>query len=313
LQSSEWEEFQQAVGRKTWRIQGILLIRQDLPLGFDYLYSPRADMSGPDGAMALGEAKKIAEKERLIFLKVEPEIADLGALKTLGFFKSAKEIQPSETVIIDLTQSEQEILDRMHEKTRYNIRLAQKHGIEIKELGDGFDPVWEIFRETAKRDRFSLHPRSYYEKMVEVLKPAGLLKIFGAFYKNELVAANIMIFYPPPLENKTPFSAREAQFSKGGGRVTYLHGASNNDFRNLMAPYGLHWHIIKEAKGNGFEEYDFWGISERYAGVSRFKKGFGGKETIYPGSFDYLSNLLWYNLYKLGSGLKDILGFKNLN
>lgn len=291
LQSPEWEEFQQAVGRKTWRVRGVLIIRHDLPFGFNYLYSPRPDLEEDDLREFLKGAEEVAAGEKSIFLKIEPGAGNTGFFNKSGFIKSKKEIQPSETVILDLTQSEQEILDRMHEKTRYNIRLAQKHGIEIKELGDGFDPVWEIFRETAERDKFSLHPRSYYEKMVEVLKPAGLLKIFGAFYKNELIAANIMIFYE--------------------GRVTYLHGASVYDQRNLMAPYALHWFLIKEAKAKGYKEYDFWGISEKYAGVSRFKKGFGGQEVGYPGSFDCVSNPLWYNLYRMGSKFKSAIRFKN--
>lgn len=311
LQSPEWEKFQQAVGRKTWRIQDILLIKHEMPFGFNYLYCPRPNLGDRDLEEFLKITKEIAAEEKSIFLKVEPEIADPGALKTLGFSRSAKEIQPSETVILDLTQGEQEILARMHEKTRYNIRLAQKHGIETRELGDGFDPVWEMFRETAERDKFYLHPKNYYEKMIEVLKSAGLLKVFGAFHKNALVAANIMVFYSPPLEDKSSIFRRGTQSSNGGGRVTYLHGAFIHAQRNLMAPYALHWHLIQEAKRNGFREYDFWGVSDKYPGVTKFKRGFGGREVHYPGSFDLVLNPLQYNLYRMGSRFKDVLRFRN--
>src|SRR3989344_2782215 len=108
LQSPEWEEFQKAIGRKTWRARGVLIISHHPPFGFNYSYSPRPDLDEEYLGEFLKGAEEIAAREKSIFLKVEPGAGNTGFFNELGFIKSAKEIQPSETVILDLTQSEQE-------------------------------------------------------------------------------------------------------------------------------------------------------------------------------------------------------------
>jgi lipid II:glycine glycyltransferase (peptidoglycan interpeptide bridge formation enzyme) len=115
--------------------------------------------------------------------------------------------------------------------------------------------------------------------MVEVMGENNL-KLFIAEYEDRIIAANIVMFF--------------------GNRAVYLHGASSNECRNLMAPYLLQWEQIKEAKKQGCEIYDFWGIDEKkWPGVTRFKKGFGGEEIDYSGTFDFIFDKTWYEIYKI--------------
>jgi lipid II:glycine glycyltransferase (peptidoglycan interpeptide bridge formation enzyme) len=285
LQSNNWLDFQRALGRKVWQIEGISIIKHNLPIGKSYLYSPRLRLNFGGQARFeefLSKIKEIAKKENAIFFKVEPSFAKASEgkfffeeLKKLGFKKS-KNIQPIKTLILDIAKSEQELLNQMHYKTRYNIGLAEKKRIEIKKDKNLFKEFWRLIEETTKRDKFRPHPKEYYQKM---LKISGI-ELFVAIYKNKIIAANIVLFYK--------------------NQAIYLHGASDYNYRNLMAPHLVQWEQIKEAKKRGCVEYDFWGIDEKkWPGVTRFKRGFGGKEVIYPGAYDLLFQLIWYKIYKI--------------
>ena len=303
LQAQGWENFQKFFGRKTWRVDGTLIIKHDLPFGKSYLYGPRIKIESRIMNHELrilknfaNETKEIAEKESAIFLKIEPRWEETEEnkklLEELGFKKSSKEIQPSKTLILDLTKSEDELLKNMHSKTRYNIRLSEKHGVKIKEaggdssasLGMGFEKFRQILNKTAKRDKFFTHPKEYYRKLLDINTDDFKNKLFLAEHKNKLIAGAIVNFF--------------------GKRATYLHGASSYKNRQLMAPHLLHWQIIQEAKNQGLEEYDFWGIDEKkWPGITRFKKGFGGKEVQYIGAYDLVFNQFWYKIYNLGRKL----------
>ncbi len=301
LQSWSWGEFQESLGRRIWRLEmsGLkaLVIKHNLPLGKNYLYCPR----GPVGQISadgfqnfLAEVKKIAKKEKSIFFKIEPDSKDdrEGPSETvlvprtvsegLSSFRSSKQIQPAKTLILDITKSEKELLSQLHQKTRYNIRLAQHKGVIIEPANDNgaADTFLDLLEQTAKRDKFYLHPKEYYQKMLEVLGQEGMIKLFLAKYQNQIVAANLVCFF--------------------GQTATYLHGASDYNFRQLMAPHFLQWRAIGQAKSQGLKYYDFWGIDEKkWPGVTRFKKGFNGQEITYPGAFDLIFQPFWYQIYLL--------------
>jgi len=271
LQSLEWERFQKSLNRKTWRVEGKLVIKHDLPFSKNYLYCPRSEIS--DGF--LKEVEKIAKQEKSIFLKVEPE------KEIPNFKKSDKQIQPAKTIILDISKSEDELLNQMHPKTRYNIRLAQKKGIEIKQSNnqESSDVFIKLLKQTAQRDKFFLHSQEYYQKMINILGQ-DIVKLFLAKYKDKVIAANLVCFF-----NQT---------------AIYLHGASDYRYRQIMAPYLLQWQIIRQAKEMGFKYYDFWGIDEdKWPGVTRFKRGFGGQEVSSPGAYDLIYSKFWYLLYKM--------------
>ena len=165
----------------------------------------------------------------------------------------------------------------MHQKTRYNIRLAEKKGVEIV-LGKAKDLkiFWQILNQTGKRDNFNLHGKKHYEEMLKI----NGIELFLAKYNNEIIAANIVSFF--------------------GDTVVYLHGASADKYRNVMAPYALQWHIIKLAQSRGFKYYDFYGIDEKkWPGVTRFKKGFDGDIVQHSGTYDFIFKSSCYKLYKL--------------
>lgn len=285
LQSEEWLVFQEKLGRKIYRL-GLVdeqnnlsaicgAIVNPLPLGKKYFYVPRGPVGKPE--MLTDEIKKIVRKDGGIFLKIEPltEIS-LPPLLRVG------PVQPKQTLVLDLTKSEEELIAAMHEKTRYNIRLAEKKNLVLKT--ETVDDFWKLMEETTKRDEFRAHPKKYYEKMLGGIMGDG---------KNKM-RVELKIVY----QGITPLAA--AIIGYFGDTVTYIHGASSNENRNLMAPYFLHWEIIREAKKLGYKYYDFWGIDEKkWPGVTRFKKGFGGFEISYPGTFDLPINKLWYKIYNL--------------
>ena len=167
----------------------------------------------------------------------------------------------------------------MHPKTRYNIKLAEKKGINILESGTNhFADFWQLISQTSERDSFRLHGINYYQEMLRLKR--DFIKLFLADYKGRLISTGIFSFF--------------------GDLVTYLHGGSADTNRNVMAPYLLHWQIIKTAKQQGFKYYDLNGIDEKkWLGVTRFKKGFGGKEINYPGTFDLVFDQGWYNIYRM--------------
>jgi len=290
LQSWLWGEFQESLGRQVWRIEKdnlkALVIRYNLPLGKNYLYCPR----GPIGPIEtfLEKVKEIGQKEKSIFFKIEPDrdcpldtvLEARTVPKGLSLFRSSKQIQPQKTLVLDISKPEEELLSQIHSKTRYNIRLAQKKGVTIEESSEKIDDFLRLSKETAKRDRFHLHPQGYYQKMLEVLGQEGMIKLFLAKCKNQIVAANLVCFF--------------------GQTATYLHGASDYNSRQLMAPHLLQWHAICQAKQLGLKYYDFRGIDEKkWPGVTRFKKGFAGQEITFPGAFDLVFDKLWYFMYKI--------------
>jgi len=277
LQSKEWLGFQKSLGRKIWQIEGIGVIKNNLPFKKSYLYSPRCPVKVFSESI-LSKVKEIAKQENAIFFKIESLI---DKLEEFGFKKSTS-IQPKKTLILDIAKSEQELLNQMHYKTRYNIKLAEKKRIIIKKQDTRnnnqtyFDDFWRLMQETTKRDKFRPHPKEYYRKMLEI--PG--IELFVAEYNGKIIAANIMVFYDK--------------------QAIYLHGASDYEHRNLMAPHLLQWEQIQEAKKRGCIEYDFWGIDEnKWPGVTRFKKGFGGCSISYPGAFDLVFQPIWYSIYKI--------------
>lgn len=276
LQSKEWADFQKSLGRKIWRIDSINIIRHDLPFGKSYLYAPRCGGNFLSDSF-FKKIRKFSKKESAIFFRVEPQKEISKKALNKFSFKKGRNIQPQKTLILDISQSEKNLLEQMHQKTRYNIRLAEKKGIKIKKGNKkNFEKFWRLLIDTAKKNKFSTHPKKYYEKILET--PGT--ELFLAVYRDKIIAANVVLFH-----NK---------------QVVYLYGASDYNYRKLMAPHLLQWHQILEAKKRGCLEYDFWGINEKkWPGVTRFKRGFGGKEIRYMIAYDLVFRPIWYEIYKI--------------
>jgi len=304
LESWEWGEFQFKMENKIFRLgiedEGKLiftatLIKRKLFLNKSYFFIPRGpifdDKLKPENYELLfdffiREVKKIAKKENAVFLRFEP-LKEFPKRNLKFSIKKSIDIQPAQSLILNIEKSEEELLKEMHQKTRYNINLALRKGItvrEIKNIQKYFNDFWKIMEETRKRDNFFLHPREHYQEILNL----DFIKLIGAFYKGKLIAVNIVSFF--------------------GDLVTYVHGASSNENRNLMAPYALQWETIKLAQKEGYKYYDFYGIDEKkWPGVTRFKKGFKGEEIEYPGTFDLIFNPNEYYFYKVFRFLRRII------
>ncbi|MFY9463357.1 MAG: peptidoglycan bridge formation glycyltransferase FemA/FemB family protein [Candidatus Sungiibacteriota bacterium] len=292
LQSLEWEQFEAALGRTTRRIGGALIVQREMLSGFYYWYCPRPAVLTES---FLAEAKKMAKQDRGVFLKIDPAEEMNAVSGAGGVFRPACAIQPRQTSILDLAPREDNLLAVMHEKTRYNIRLAERKGVQIKifqfPISDfQCDIFWRLLQETAKRDGFQTHQKEYYKKMLEIRSDAFSNELFFAEYQGEVIAAALINFHHP---------------LSGAACSTYLHGASARSHREVMAPHLLQWRVIQEARRRGCEQYDFWGIDEqRWPGVTRFKRGFGGREIMYPESVDIVYHPIAYAAYKIAKKIK---------
>lgn len=204
---------------------------------------------------------------------VESQVA-LTCLQELGFRKT-QAIQPLRTILLDIEPAEETLLAQMKEKWRYNVRLAARKGVEVREART-FEEVrawYDLLQTTGERDQFGIHTLDYYRKVWEILVPRQQARLFLAWADEELLAG---IF--------VSLLCREA---------IYLYGASSNARRNLMPNYLLQWEAIRWARQAGARSYDFWGIpasdeaDEAMAGVYRFKSGWGGRVVSFIGNYEY--------------------------
>ena len=244
--------------------------------------------------LLFGKLKEISKNEKVIFIKFEPPVSkkEFEELKENLALKEAKAVQPQNNWLLDLDGTEEGILARMKQKTRYNIRLAQKKGVKIKVSDDSkqIDRLFALAQETAERNDIKTHPKSYYLKMIEMLARQKMAKLYQAEYNQKILAVNLMLSF--------------------GDTATYLHGGSSNEYRNVMAPYLLHWQAILDAKKEGKKYYDFGGVApenesnHKWAGISRFKRSFGGFQVNSPGALDMVIKPFWYKLYQIGRRFK---------
>ncbi len=352
LQSFDWGEFYEATSGKVERFfvsdDGEVLLcasvlKNSLPAKKSYLYIPygpvvkkgvHINRLNEAFLLLINKLKNKKKSENAIFLKIEQENAPFN-LESFGFKKSEKDIQAVSTLILDISKSEEEILGQMKQKTRYNIRLAKKKGVKVffvSEKEAAFDIFYNLLSETAKRNGFNLHPKNYYENMMDMF-----LKNEAAIPKNSLFSVrshsdevgavlplahkkeNFLGWLYDDYFQKVFFAEYQGKILAcalvgfWGKKATYLHGASSSELRNVMAPYLLHWEIIKKAKELGFSEYDFWGIAtknidlkkkKQWSGFSRFKEGFGGRVVERQGAYDLPFSKTWYFAYKIARKIK---------
>ncbi|HAR54718.1 TPA: hypothetical protein DCR79_00275 [Patescibacteria group bacterium] len=308
LQSWSWGEFQESFGYKTWRLavtdsghtlSQLLVIKIPLRLGLHIFYAPRAiliNKTQPAGhqheamKLILDYLKKIAPQEKAILLRTDPPLApsDTAAIsiyKSLGFVVSTKSTQPKTNLWLDIQPKEPNILLQMKPKTRYNIRLAEKHGIRVVATQNPKDIAifHRLMHTTAARDNFRPHPDNYYAQQLAILGQRNLISLFIAYDAEQPLATALVSFF--------------------GQTATYLHGASSDQHRDKQPVYALHWQIIQAAKQHDCATYDLGGInltgSHAWAGITRFKLGFGGNIVDYVGNLELPLHPSWFRLYQL--------------
>lgn len=293
LQSREWEEFEKALGQPTFWIDDVLLVKNRVQGEMGYFYCPR----GPKEITRsfLEKAVKLANEERVIFIRMEPlSFFNPSDFKGFTFVKSI-DLNPANTLVLNLNKDQDKLLSEMKQKTRYNLNLAVKKGVSVEVTSDPgkIEIFYNLMKETSARDKFGAHTLRHYKKQVETLGPKGIIKLYLAKYEGRYIAANMVSFF--------------------GNTVSYHHGASSNEYRNVMAPYLLQWEAILDAKKEGYRYYDFWGIAphddprHKWAGVTRFKKGLGGEPLNFPGTWDLVINKKLYFLYKVFRALNRMI------
>ena len=210
-----------------------------------------------------------------------------------SFILSKQNIQPPRTIIVDIRGSEDEILARMKQKCRYNIRLAEKKGVTVR-AWDDIDSFYKMIQVTGGRDGFGVHSLEYYRRAYELFHPIGMCELLVAEFESKPLAALIV------------FARREAK------RAWYIYGASNDEERSRMPTYLLQWEAMRWARAKGAEEYDLWGVPDEDEatleaqfenrndglwGVYRFKRGFGGELKRAAQAMDKVYDPLLYKLY----------------
>ena len=307
LQTGEWGELKSSFGWKPVRIvirnAGVQILFRKLPLGFTIGYIPKAN---PDLSF-WNEIDSVCKQNRAIFLKLELDSwadetpSPMSAEHPRGtnypitnyqlLFTSPHNIQPPRTLIVNIKDSEEEILARMKQKTRYNIRLAEKKGVTIRAWED-IESFHKMLLRTGRRDGFGVHSREYYQRAYDLLHPRQMGELLLAEYEGQPLAAL--------------FVARH------GNRAYYLYGASTDEQRNRMPTYFLQWEAMKWARTHGCQEYDLWGVPDEDEttleqnfetrrdglwGVYRFKRGFGGELKRAVQAMDRVYNPLFYRAY----------------
>ncbi len=327
LQSASWGELKSEFGWDVTRLRtqpstsgedyssGAQILFKPLPLGFSLAYIPKGPLTREDAHDAPNDwnllwplIDRLCRARKAVFLKVEPDLwAPEGNSKHNlsqnykrffpGFHLSLQSVQPPRTLMIDLRGDEEQVLGRMKQKTRYNIRLALKKGVIVSPSAD-LDMFYDLISITADRADFGVHSKAYYQRAYDLFHPKGEAEILMAEYQGEPLAA-IMVFAK-------------------GKRAWYLYGASGDKYRERMPTYLLQWEGMRWARSRGCEWYDLWGVpdvdqdelernftnrSNGLWGVYRFKRGFGGLLRRSIGPYDRVYKPLLYSFYRLISRL----------
>ena len=320
LSSWSWGEFQKITGNKIWRlgisesgnlISVALIVRIKAKRGsFLFLpHGPSLAKAKKDGTnikyeilkILVEKLKEIAKEEKASFIRISPiwerSEENIKVYRGLGFMEAPIHMHPELTWELDIKPSEDKLLMQMRKTTRYLIRQAQKNtDIKVekspafaktsagKQELDDIEEFNELYQATVDRHHFAPFSLDYLKNEASIFLPDNMVAIFLGKYKDELIASAIIIFWQ--------------------GTAFYHHGASSLKYPKIPASYLLQWKAIKEAKSRGCHTYNFWGIAPSenpkhpWAGLSLFKKGFGGYKKEYiktqdlPLSSKYLMNYL---------------------
>ena len=325
LQSWAWGELKARWGWEmqptVWELNGqplaaaMLLKKRFGQLPICMLYAPKGPILDYENAdlrrRVLNSLQVIAKSERAIFLKIDPDVmqatgeepepeqtgvALVADMKVRGWNYSPEQIQFRNTVLLDLTPPEEDILKQMKQKTRYNIRLAGRREVIVRDATpDDYDVIAGMYATTSERNEFAIRPKSYYLDVWKTFDRHGMFHMLIAEYDGQPLAAVIIIH--------------------NGDRALYMYGASSDAERNRMPTYLLQWEAIKWSKAAGCTVYDFWGApddfedEDRMWGVWKFKRGFNATVARHVGAWDYP---VWPPLYKLFTDLlpryREMLG-----
>ena len=300
LQTAQWGALKTGFGWQPFYLAnetcGALVLFRCLPLGLSVGYLPKGPV-GSDWHTLWPALDELCRRQRAIYVRIEPDLwegENDELVQTLrGYCQAeAPTIQPRRTICIPLTGAEEDWMQRMKQKTRYNIRLSEKKDVQV-EISEDIDAFAGLMAITGDRDGFGVHTAEYYRRAYELFAPEGLCVMLIARYEGQPLAG-AMIF-------------------RRGERSWFLYGGSSNVERNRMPAYLVQWEAMRWSAGQGCREYDLWGApdhdeqileegfqsrSDGLWGVYRFKRGFGGDLRRSAGAWDRVYNRSLYRVFQ---------------
>lgn len=309
-QMKEWSDLARSEGLETFHLAikddeeiviFALILKYPLIGPFHQLYIPRGPIVFHEDTpieawdqLAKG-IQEIATKTNAIFTLIEPDELATTATEQLANIsrKSLKQRLPHHTVKIDTSKDPTDLLELMHKKTRYNIRLSLKKDIDCsiietnsKQFKKSFDAFFALLQETSNRGKFRIHSKEHYENILQSTSGDFHPFLIQVTHQDQVIASHMYLSIPREL--------------------IYLHGASSEKYRDCMAPYRIQWEAIQYAHNHGKDWLDLWGVSDTnpdWEGITRFKRRFNGQEITYPDTRLIIHNKPIYLLYQLRNKL----------
>ena len=310
LQTWEWGEFRKETNVSVARLgffedghlkKGLQVTFHPIPLiGKNAGYFPKGEMPDSDQLAALTE---LAKNHNALFIKLEPNVAQkVGVPSAHGHIHSfltengavpGKALFTKHSFLLDLQPSEEKLFENLKNKTRYNVNLAAKKGVQIFEntSEEGLAQYLEILKETTSRQGFYAHNHSYFTNMFASLKDTGMMRIFNAVYQGQILVSWIMFIH--------------------NNVLYYPYGASRSIHRDVMASNLMMWEMIRFGKSQGCTHFDMWGSlgpepdkKSSWYGFHRFKQGYGGDLVEFLGTYDLVTNQSLYSLFRIADNLR---------
>lgn len=300
LQSWQWGEARKSMGTDVLRLAEYAnkslnhvfqITLHPIPYTpFQIAYIPRSILPTAD---LLDYLVSYGKKHNIVFFKFEPDTNNTSEFrkevntlqKTYNLKKSPHQLFPTWTMVLDLTPTEEELFQNLKSKTRYNIRLAQKKGVTVKELStdEGFEMFSELYFNTTKRQHYYGHNKDYHIKVWKTLKDSIAHVLVASLKKEPLAAYELFLFKDI---------------------LYYPYGGSSDKHRNVMAANLLMWEAIRFGKKHNVHQFDMWGSSspdydpnDSYSGFTKFKEGYNAQFVEKIGSYDLIINPAIYTAY----------------
>ena len=294
LQSWSWGEFHKALNKiinrtgffENNKLVGIMLSIVEPARRGKYLTVPGGPIINWQDKNLINffakHLKIIAKENNCVFIRVRPQLPQdefsKKLFKDLGFIKAPMHLHAELTSQLDIAKSEEELMAQMRKGTRYEIRKAIKENIKITTSKDEKEikKFYDVQIETAKRQKFVPFSYKFLHEQFKVFAKNGNALLYKAEFGKKLLAQAFVIFY--------------------GKEAVYHYGASTDEGRNYPGAHFIQWEAIKEAKKRGMTRYNFWGVApidkpdHRFAGLSLFKRGFGGEDFQYLPAQDLIIN-----------------------
>ncbi|KKR56269.1 MAG: femAB family protein [Microgenomates group bacterium GW2011_GWC1_41_20] len=286
LQTSFWGKFRKAWGNEVLETRWGILTVHRLPLTS---YKLAIFEKGPTPTQEmLADLRKIAKENNIVFVKLEPNCLKsenlINLVESNGSVPGKRFFTPT-TFWIDLTKSEEELLKSFSSKTRYNIRLAQRKEVVVKEDNSdkAFNRYLELTRETTLRQAFFAHSERYHKLMWKILREANIAHLLTATYQGEIITTWVLF--------------------KWHDFLYYPYGASTEKYKEVMANNLMMWEAIKFGRNLGLKTFDLWGREEG-KGFTKFKEGYNPKVIEFLGTWDLVVNKPIYQIYTFAEKLR---------